>query len=222
LTRVYGRELKNITKNLDIVGQFTLEQIKPHLRDELDRRILASANLIKLNRTASIERTLQRFAGWATSVPKGGSDIQNRTDIKKAVRRGIAGLPFEERRVIIDQGHKLASAISEIVAKDGGAIAGAWQHIKRGPPSYDSRPKHVARDGKIFLLRNSWARAQGLVKPDKNGYTDDIEQPGELVFCSCKYRWIYALRDLPTEMLTVKGREALLAAREKIRRVENV
>jgi len=185
LQRVYGRELKGLTQNHQLLGQFTLAQIRPKLRDELDRRIIASAGLIRLNREASIRRTLQRFAGWASSVPKGGSDIESRRQVKKVVRRGIAALPFEERRVVIDQGHKLAAAISEIVAKDGGAIAAVWEHVKRGPPSYQSREQHVARDGHVFLVRNSWAHKEGLVKLGGHQFTDEIEAPGELVFCSC-------------------------------------
>lgn len=221
LKRVYGRELKSIERNPLLLSQFTIAKIRPKLRDELDRKIIASYSLIKLNRDASIQRTKQRFAAWATSIPKGGTKIEDRKEIRKSVRRGIAGLPFEERRVIIDQGHKLAAAISEIVAKDGGAIAGVWEHVHRGPPSYQSRPEHVARSGHVFLLRESWAKDAGFVRPGKDGYTDDVEQPGEYISCSCKWRWIYALRDLPPEMLTVKGKEALLAARAKLRRVAN-
>lgn len=199
------------------ISQFTLQNIKPKLRAELDRRILASANLIKLNREASIERTLQRFAGWATSIPIGGTDIQKRKDVKDDVRRGISGLPFEERRVIVDQGHKLVSAVNHIVAKDGGAIAGIWRHVHLGPPAYQARPEHVARDGDFFLLRDSWAVEQGLVKTRGVTFTVDIEQPGEFVFCSCHYEYVYSLNDLPRELLTAKGLEEMDRARRIIR-----
>lgn len=195
------------------VGQFTLEQIKPHLRAELDRRILASASLIRLNRDASIAKTLQRFAGWATSIPAGGTEIESRQEVKKEIRRGIAGLSYEERRVTIDQSHKLVAAINEIVATDGGAIAGTWRHVKRGPPSYDSRPEHVAREGHVFLIRDSWAHQKGFVKP-KYGYTDEIEAPAQLLYCSCSWEFKFALRDLPPDMLTARGKAALLEARK--------
>src|SRR5271155_4211858 len=36
------------------ISEFTIKQIQPKLRAELDRRIFASASLIKLNRQASI------------------------------------------------------------------------------------------------------------------------------------------------------------------------
>lgn len=220
LTRVYGSEMKSLGKNHQLLSQFTLQNIKPKLRAELDRRIVASAGLIRLNRKASIERTLQRFAGWSTSIPTGGSTRpEDRRQIKKTVRRGISGLPFEERRVIVDQGHKLVAAISEIVATDGGAIAFIWRHIKRGPPSYQSRPEHVARDGKVFLIRDSWAHREGLVKKGGHLFYDEVEAVAQLPYCSCRVQAVYALRDLPSDMITAKGHEALLAARAQLRKI---
>jgi hypothetical protein len=42
------------------IARFTIQRITPRLRAEFDRRILASANLIKLNRQQAIDKTLQR------------------------------------------------------------------------------------------------------------------------------------------------------------------
>lgn len=213
LDRTFKREMANLVKVHSGVSQFTLANIKSELRAELQRRILASAGLIKLNREASVARTLQRFAGWASSVPAGGTDLQKRREVKAQVKRGISGLPFEERRVVIDQGHKLSASINEIVATAGGAIAAIWHHVKRGPPSYESRPEHVkrAREAKLFLVRDSWAHKDGLVKAGAAGYTDDVVQPAVEVFCSCWWEFVYALRDLPADMLTAKGKEAMKA-----------
>jgi len=199
------------------ISEFTLAQVKPKLRAELDRRIVASAGLIRLNRDASISRTLQRFAGWATSIPLGGSDVSSRKEAKKSIRRDIASLPFEERRVVTDQGHKLTAAINEIVSVDGGAIAAKWRHVKEHLPAYDARPEHVKRDGKIYLLRDSWARERGLVKALSVGFTDEVTQPAQEIGCRCHWEFLYTLRDLPDAMLTAKGKEELLAALEKLK-----
>lgn len=197
------------------VSAYTLEQVKPRLRAELDRRILAAADLIRLNREASKQRTLQRFAGWATSIPIGGTEAAKHQEVKQNIKRSIAGLPFEERRVIIDQGLKLSSAINEIVAVDGGAIAGIWRHVKEGG-GYQARPEHVARDGKIFVVRDNWALREGFIKLAGHQYIDEIERPAELIYCRCWYEMLYALRDLPEEMLTEEGREALVKIRAAI------
>lgn len=198
------------------VGTWTLERIRPELRRELDRRIAASASLIRLDREASIQRTLQRFSGWATSVPAGGTRAVSRSEEAEAVRRGIAGLPFIERRVVIDQGHKLVAAIDDIIAKDGGAIAVMWRHV-RPQPGYEPRPEHVARDGKVYAMRGSWALASGLMKRGPHPYFDEIEQPGMPVFCRCWGQRIYTPRALPADMLTEKGRRWLLEGEERKR-----
>ncbi len=194
------------------VGRWTLEKVKPELRGELRRRILASANLITLDREASIQRTLSRFAGWASAVPVHGADAPNRVEKATELRRGIAGLPFIERRVVIDQGHKLAAALDDIIAHDAGAIAALWRHVKP-QPGYDPRLEHVARDGRVYLLRDSWARHEGLVKPGRWGYYDQIEdQAGQAVFCRCWVQYIYTLDRLPADLLSAKGRAALKRA----------
>ncbi len=197
------------------VGKWTIERIKPELRGELRRRILASASLIKLDREASIQRTLSRFAGWASAVPVDGAESPDRAAKAKEIRRGIAGLPFVERRVIIDQSHKLAAAIDDLIARDAGAIAVMWRHV-RPQPGYTPRPEHVARDGRVYLLRDSWARTDGLVKPGRWGYFEDVDgQPGQEIFCRCWGQFVYTLDRLPADMLTAKGR-ALLKRGEKL------
>lgn len=214
LTSVFNRTVKSFDKRHSGVDRFTLASIKPKLRLELERRLLASADLITLNRNASIQRTLQRFAGWATSVPRGGSDVQKRKDIRMRVRRGIASLPFEERRVIIDQGHKLAATLNDIIAVDGGAIAAIWHHVKeRG---YDAREEHLDRDGKLYVIRDNWAIKRRFMKLAGAGYTDSITMPGEEINCRCRYEYLYTLRDLPPAMLTDEGHKALANARRHV------
>ena len=75
-------KVNNLKKMHQDVPAYRLEQIKPSLRSELDKRILASADLIKLNRSAAVEKTIQRFSGWATSIPQTGSLVVDKNDTK--------------------------------------------------------------------------------------------------------------------------------------------
>lgn len=212
LKAIYERlvEKDGVLRNSKI-SRFTLERLKPSLRAELDRRIVASASLIRLNRSKSIEQTIQRFAGWATSIPIGGSGVVDKIAIKTEVRKPLSQLPYEERRVLIDQGHKLAASINDIVAEGGNAIAAEWfSHWRQ--KNYRFRKDHKERDGKFYAIRGSWAIEKGLLNKGE-GYTDEITKPGEEIFCRCEYRYVYSLRDLPPEMLTVKGKNALDTAR---------
>lgn len=197
------------------IGRFTLEQVKPKLRAELDRRIMASAQLIRLNREQAIEKTIQRFQGWATSIPIGGSADPEKVKTKKNVRKSLAQLPFEERRVLIDQGHKLTSTLSNILATDGGAIAARWRSHWR-QAGYNYRKDHKERDEKVYALKDSWAMQRGLIKRGPNPYYEDITAAGEEPFCRCYIVYLYAIRDLPDDMVTVKGRGALDEARAAI------
>jgi len=212
---VYERliERAEILRSMPGVSRYTLAKVKPKLRAELDRRMMASRNLIKLNRAAMIEKTTQRFSGWATSIPAGGSCAVDVKDTKDDIRKALSSMPFVERRVHIDQAMKFTSALNEIVAVDGGAIAAMWhsQWRRRG---YDYREDHKERDGKVYAVRGNWAIEKGFMKAGPNGYTDQITKPGEEVFCSCSYTFIFSLPKLlkvAPDMLTEKGRAAASA-----------
>lgn len=213
LSAIYRRliERGGIARYHTGIERFTINRVAPRLRAELDRRILASANLIKINRTQAIDKTIQRFQGWATSIPGGGTDAANKRETAKEVRKALARLPFEERRVLIDQGHKFTANLSNIIAQDGGAIALVW-HSHWRQLNYDYREDHKERDGLVYTIRGSWALRDGLVRPGSAGYYDDITSVGEEIFCRCYATYLYALRDIPKEMLTKKGAEQLARA----------
>lgn len=200
------------------VDIFTIKHIKPELREELNRRILASANLIKLNRQEMVRKTLQRFSGWATSVPAGGSITIQRAPVKANIRKSLLSLPYEERRVLIDQGHKLASSISAIVANDSGAIAAVW-HSHWRQKNYNYREDHKERDEHTYVVRNNWAITRGLMKVGPDGYTDQITQPAEEPFCRCYYKWVYHLSSLPRDLLTEKGVTELARVRIEAQKI---
>ena len=204
-------------------ARFTKQDLSKKLRRQLDLRIAASADLIVRNRQDAIEKTLQRFQGWSTSIPKGGSKVQDRLATKVSVKKALSQLPFEERRVLIDQGYKLVASISDVIAKDEGAIAVEW-HSKWRQKNYNYREDHKERDYEwnksqgrrwVYLIRGSWAQQKGLVKPGPAGYFDAITQPGEEVFCRCGAVYVYNVSSLPDEMLTEKGRNEL----ERVRKV---
>lgn len=184
--------------------RFTLDRVKPRLRAALDRRIMANVSLIRLNQTSAVEKTIQRLSGWATSIPAGGSDAVDKGEVKADIRKALASLPFEERRVIVDQSHKLTGELNNILAVDGGAIAVVWKsHFRQA--GYNYRPDHKERDGQVYMLRGNWAAQKGLMKPGPAGYYDEITSVGQEVFCRCYAAYVYTLRALPDDMLTQKG-----------------
>lgn len=196
------------------VSRFTIDRIMPKLRIELDRRIRTNANLIVLNRQQAIDKTLQRFAGWASSVPVGGSRATNKSDVKSDITKISRQLRYETRRREIDQGHKLIAAIDAVIAEQTGAIAAIW-HSHWRQAGYDYREDHKERDQNVYAIRNNWAIDKGLMKKGAAGYLDEITQPGQEINCKCNAIYLLNLRDLPDSMLTEKGREVLKETRIK-------
>ncbi len=212
LTSIYNRDVVRgaVAKYVPGVSCYTLGRIQPSLRAELDRRIFAGVDLIKLNKAAATQKTLQRFSGWVSSVPRGGSATTDLRSLVKQIAKPAAQVKFEARRVAIDQGHKLSAAVAHVVAQQHGAIAGIWHDRGEHDASYDARKEHLARSGKMFLVRDSWAMAEGLVKKGGLTYYDDLEdQAATLPFCSCYMTWIVSPRALPETLLTERGRANL-------------
>lgn len=199
----------------DGVSRFTVEKLRPQLRAELNRRIMASADLIKLNRERAVEETLQRFSGWATSVPTGGSNAVDKRETRQNIGKSMKQLPFAERRVLIDQGAKLVASLNNVIATDRGAIALAW-HSRWRVPGYNYRPDHKERDQLVYAIRGNWAIEKGLMKKGPAGYYDDVTSVGEEPFCQCTARYIYALSKLPADMRTKKGEAELQRVREQL------
>lgn len=197
------------------VARFTIDKLRPELRRELDRRILASASLIRLNRENEINRTLARFSGWATSIPAGGSDAVDKREEKTRIAKELKQSSYRVRLVNNDQGHKLVASINEIIARDTGAIAVIW-HSHFRQIGYNYREPHRERDGKVYLLRDSWAKEAGLVKPGEAGYYEDVTAFGEEVNCRCFGQYLTALRALPSDMLTAKGAAELERAHQVV------
>lgn len=186
------------------VGRYTLAMVRPDLRAELDRRILAAANLTKLHRREAIEKTLARFQGWSTAIPPGGEGAIDKREVRAHICKSARDFKFEQRRVAIDQGHKLVANVADIVAVGNGAIAAEWHDRGEHDKHYEARPDHLARSGKIFAIRDNWAIRAGLMSKGA-GYTDEIEMVGQLPYCSCTYRYLLSPRQLPDAMLTRKG-----------------
>lgn len=188
------------------ITSFSLERIKPAFRKELDRRIVASANLVRLAREETIALILRRFEGFVSSIPVDGIPKVGIRAIKQNIYEPLKADSYAQRRVAIDQGHKLIANINDIVAMQYGAIAVRW-HSKWMTPGYNYRLIHKHRHDRIYIIKGSYADNEGLLKP-VDGYYEDFERPGQWPFCSCTGHFIYFIRQVPDEYLTKKGKDA--------------
>lgn len=216
LTAVFGRFVDGnaLEKAVPGIPRYTKAMVRPKLLAELDRRIVAAADLIAYNRGAAVEATLRRFNGWSTSIPPGGDSLINKIEAKAEIAAPVGKEKYHKRLVQNDQGHKLIANVSEIVATDAGAIAGKWNSHFRDK-SYDARKDHAERDGKYYVVKGSWADERGLLDP-VYGYYDDITHVGVEVSCRCWITWVTSLRNLPDRYLTKEGQEFLAEGKAKM------
>lgn len=211
IKRILSKKFRDATSRAALarhhphLTQYTIQRVGPKLAPILERRILAGVDLIKFNREQSIEKVLQRFSGLVTSIPAGGTRAMELQEAKAHIGKSLRQMQFDERRVVIDQGHKLVAAVQRTIAEEGNAIAAIWQSHWR-QPGYDYREDHKERDGRIYAIRGNWAIRDGLMKAGPDGYTDEITEPAFEPFCRCAYVWVYNIRELPDAMLTEKGR----------------
>lgn len=221
LNKFFGATYRKLVDQAQIlrhhpgVSRWTLDKVKPQLRAELDRRRMMSANLIKLNREKMIDQVNQRFTAWASSVPVGGTDAIDKVTVKTDIRKSLKSLPFEERRVHVDQAHKFVSNLNNIVANDAGALAARW-HSHWRQRNYNYRRDHKDRDDQVYIVRGNWALERGLMRVSGHLFTDEITMPGEEVYCRCHYQYIYSLQDLPADMLTQHGQDELKRVRAMV------
>ena len=134
--------------------------------------VWCSFDILPEHRTAAEPATVS----FSTSLPKGGAAEVDRRRTNKAIRKSMTALPFEQRRLLIDQSAKLQSSINEVIANDAGAIAAIW-HSRWRVPGYNYRVDHKDRDLKVYAVRGCWALEQGLMNKGA-GYTDDaLDRP---------------------------------------------
>jgi len=200
LTRKYELLVKKRRK----IPQIKVDQIRPDLRRELERRVIATQGLNGSIRESAVADVIRRFEGWATSVPEGGSAVKKR-HITDFITKPITKIRLEDSRVLEDQMHKLAMNVEAIIADKCGAIAGVWHSKWRQGEPY--RHKHAAFDEEVFTIADNWAIKNKLMKVGSAGYTHNIEAPGELPYCRCSYDYVYDIKDLPDKMVTKKGRD---------------
>ncbi|ELF4897686.1 hypothetical protein RNH31_002538 [Salmonella enterica] len=90
----------------------------------------------------------------------------------------------------------LLSSADYLYAIENGALAATWHTSKFAC----NVPSHQDRDLQTFAIQNSWGLKKGLVRPNANGFLDDLSLPR----CGCYLTYLYNLGSLPPEMLTKK------------------
>jgi len=196
LRKLFNKEVTSgkLLKRHGGIAPLKLKSIEPQFRNMLTNRIKANINLIVLERPNSIDVSTARLSGW---LMNGVQQDVPLPDVYKNITKPISKqLNYEHRRRAIDQGHKMLAAIDETLAVQGGAIVAVW-HAHPPTSYYQSRPDHWKRNKEPFVIRDSWAYKDGLLKKGENGFMEDIpEQPAQAINCTCYYEYLYTIAEV--------------------------
>ncbi|ESQ91070.1 hypothetical protein ABAC460_07510 [Asticcacaulis sp. AC460] len=203
------------------VSRFTIENVDPHLRGELDKRIFGLAReageFAKANSNLFEAAILRQMAGWITE--KGNISYELSPECHAMWKEALALLTRGERRewkeFQIHLSKKFNHLLNEVIAVGGGAIAAIWII----EPSCEFWDEHHKFDGVAMIVKGSWADKRGYLKPAPIGYFGDTCPPGNKFDCTCRERWVFNLRALPESALTNEGRIDLEKAQSQIAKI---
>jgi hypothetical protein len=193
------------------VAPYIIAAVLYKLQDERDNRIMTATTLAKINKEKAKETVMQRFAGWASSIPvlpQNRAKVNKVKLVRELIKPIAKDLNKQDKLLANDQSRKMLSNIDSIIANEAGAIGYYWHSLFRVPGyKYRIEHKHLDLDGKFIILKDNWALKNGLMKKDGQLYQDQIEQPGELPNCRCSAIYVYKLDEIPLNCLTNKGIE---------------
>jgi hypothetical protein len=213
LTKTYSSQIErgDIFDYHKGVSRLRVSELKPELQDKLRQRIQANKQLITDYYLDTETKAVNNaVANWlnTTSFNKVLSDDIIRGIVSKCDE---AVSTYDISRRAIDQSHKLIADFNAVIADDAGAVAGQW-HSHKKTATYMARPEHEKLNNKIYVIKNSWAVKQGLLKKGSNDWLEDLkEQPAQLINCTCYFVYFYeydliALFKLKPEIFTEKGK----------------
>ncbi len=189
---------------------------------ELERRQKMCFDLIKDKQQKNIDEIKRRILGWSTEIQTKTKGDEFAKGFKESIDMPKISTEFTKHEAFIlrDQNAKMLSNIDYITHTKEGAIGFFWKtrEDKRVvgnptglyPKGNAMHNNHYIREGKFFMIRDNWAQKQGLVKKISDVmYVDEIPDgiPANGINCRCVAMYVLEVEDVPTEILTNKGRE---------------
>ena len=208
---------------------YRIQDMKPYYRKAVEESVNNSIGLIKTQNAEFLLKMQDRFRNWAT-IPS--NDLRGKYDdhekIAEHLRKNVLKTPEAVKEVtnwqkviIRDQAKKLLGSMNRITAENSGAFAFIW-HTRKDikvtgnptglyPKGNDKHGNHFEREGKLYLLKESFAVKAHLVAK-----TGDIQYDTELndgmpslgISCRCYAEYIYDLENIPKQyqgIITEKG-----------------
>lgn len=213
------------------IQAYRISDLKPAYRKAVQNSVDNSLALIKTQNAEFMAQMQARFRNWAT-IPSAEmrGDSANPDKIKAYLKNDVLKLPdvkkdmtAHQHFIVVDQTRKLLANMDEITAKQGGAIGFIWHNRRDGrvvgrpggmyPDATAKHGDHWDREGKLYLIKDSWAISRKMLKKVKGiEYDTDLNdgKPGIPIGCRCYAEYIYAIELIPEkyrDCITEKGME---------------
>lgn len=190
-------------------------KLKNRLRKALRERITSSLMLIKTQNETRMQTLRSRFLNWLTT-PK-----ENRKPIKSVMK--VSKLAADKDRhfkmILADQTRKMINNFDNIVAEEYNAIGFYWKTRRddrvvgkpggKNPKPSPAHGDHYVRQDKFYFFHKNWAIEKGYINTKHKDFAwadFDDGMPGQPINCRCYAYNIYELEDIPSNLLTEKGK----------------
>lgn len=213
------------------IQAYKIQDLKATYRKEVQNSVDNSLALVKTQNAEFMAQMEARFRNWAT-IPSAEmrGDSANPDKVKAYLKNEVLKLPDVKKDmtkhqefIVVDQTRKLLSNMDAITAKTGGAFGFIWHNRRDArvvgrpggmyPEPTEKHGDHWEREGKLYLIKDSWAVVRKMLK--KTGdvlYDVDLNdgRPGIPIGCRCYAEYLYAIEMIPEKFrdcITEKGME---------------
>lgn len=210
--RNFKSKKKNIFDTHLGLATYKLSDLNNLFKKQYEAQINASLGLIRTHNDENMLKLKRRFYDWVT--------LKNTGDDKEKLRKMVE-LPKDKKTKFLlkDQTNKLAAGIDNIIANHYKPIAFQWKtrndnKVVGKPGGVNPKvtdPKihgdHWARKDKFYYYPNNEYVKKGYL--NLNNFAGSINNikdgmPGIPIGCRCYAKFIYALEDLPKNLIKLQ------------------
>jgi len=171
----------------------------------------------KIYQDEQLKQFYELLSSFVSQVPIGGSKDKSIKSKMSNIKRELRSLVKWSQLFYAYKAASFPSEVEYLFALKGNPIAAVWRYnMLDEQGEYQKTYDHKGRDGSVYAVRGNWALEKGLMTVGPNGYIDETGRPKQEIGCMCWNEWLYGLRDLPDEMLTVKGKAELQRAGQAV------
>jgi hypothetical protein len=206
-----GDAVREQPKSVDKAVSARFDELLPVLRALRDEHVDSHAE----QASAFFEKQKSAFdaqlAAFLSEIPIGGTKAAVVRGHVNPLKRALSDLLEWGGEMSRLQAMSFVSEVSDFLTPAGGdALAMTWQYSR---PSC-LVPSHEALHSRVYLVRDSWALKQGLLRADV-GFVEDTRKFRREIGCMCLASWHFSLPRLPEDLLTPAGVAKIEEARAK-------